>query len=199
MSPFPLPRAVEIDQRLSQKLTLTNKSDKDVCYKIRTTNVKRYLVLPGAGVIAAGDSAEVEVVLLKKDSLPEPGRRVAGLESTWTEDRGPTEDRFLVQAAFQTDPSVKVADFWAEGKGAPRTARLPRAACRLPFAAARMTFCLANVAAVLPATAAALLTSSSNCRVQRRASTSCTKRGSRACSAGAPTGTHRQAGRSRSR
>ena len=126
--------AVKIDQRLSQKLTLTNKSDKDACYKIKTTHVDRYAVLPGAAVIAAGDSAEVEIVLIKKDSLPDPDS---------------LEDRFLIQAAFQTDPGVKVADFWAKGKGAPLPVlRATRRPPPLPFAAlflnCRFNFCSAE-------------------------------------------------------
>ena len=82
---------------------LKNPNNEDVCYKIKTTHVERYAVLPGAAVIAANDSADVEIVLIKKDTLPEEGT---------------LEDRFLIQAAYFTDKAVKVPDFWAKGKGA---------------------------------------------------------------------------------
>ena len=81
---------------------LKNPNNEDVYYKIKTTNVERYVVNPAEAVVAANDTAEVEIVL-KKDSLPE---------------QGTLEDRFLIQSAYVVDKAVKVQDFWAKGKGA---------------------------------------------------------------------------------
>ena len=92
---------VELGQRLSQKLTLTNLStERDACYKIKTTCVGRYAVLPGQALIPAGQSVEVEIVLLKMDELPEPAS---------------LKDRFLIQAAWKDDPLEEVTAFWNRG------------------------------------------------------------------------------------
>ena len=97
--------AVKVGERQSQKLTLHNPSpDRDACFKIRTTKVTRYVVLPRQALIPAGATAEVEIVLIKSATLPDPDK---------------LEDRFLIQAAF-SDPTVTVTDFWAKGKGALR-------------------------------------------------------------------------------
>ena len=42
----------------------------DACYKIKTTCVGRYAVLPWQALIPAGQSVEVEIVLIKMDKLP---------------------------------------------------------------------------------------------------------------------------------
>ena len=95
--------AVKVGERQSQKLTLHNPSpDRDACYKIKTTKVTRYAVLPGQALIPAGATAEVEIVLIKMDELP-------------TKDD--LRDRFLIQAAWKDDPNEEVQAFW---KSAPK-------------------------------------------------------------------------------
>ena len=60
-------------ERQRQTLTLTNKSDRDACYQLKTTCVARYAVLPNQALIAVGSSAEVEIVMMiERDSLPPP-------------------------------------------------------------------------------------------------------------------------------
>eukprot|EP01043_Picozoa_sp_COSAG02_P056420 COSAG02_NODE_6686_length_3420_cov_4.155074_2_plen_398_part_00 len=87
--------------RQSQKLTLSNLSpDRDACYKIKTTNLMRYAVLPGQALIPAGATAEVEIVLRKMPELPRKS------------DLG---DRFLIQAAWKDDPAEEVQAFWKRG------------------------------------------------------------------------------------
>ena len=43
-----------------------------MCYKIKTTHVGRYTVVPAAAVVAPAESLAVEVVLSKADALPKP-------------------------------------------------------------------------------------------------------------------------------
>ena len=82
---------VKIGERQSQRLKLHNPSpDRDAFYKIQLTHVARYAVLPGQALIPAGNTAEVEIVLIKMDELP-----------TSTD----LKDRFLIQAAWKDDPA----------------------------------------------------------------------------------------------
>ena len=93
--------AVKLGERQSQKLTLSNPSpDRDACYKIKTTCVARYAVLPGQALIPAGATAEVEIVLIKMDELP---------------GKNDLRDRFLIQAAWKDDPAEEVQAFWKRG------------------------------------------------------------------------------------
>ena len=93
--------AVKLYERQSQKLTLSNLSpDRDACYTIKTTCVARYAVLPGQGLIPAGATAEVEIVLIKMDELP---------------GKNDLRDRFLIQAAWKDDPAEEVQAFWKRG------------------------------------------------------------------------------------
>ena len=57
-------------------------------------------MLPGQALIPAGQSVEVEIVLIKMDELPEPTA---------------LKDRFLIQAAWKDDPSEEVTAFWKRG------------------------------------------------------------------------------------
>ena len=85
--------------RQSQKLTLSNPSpDRDACYKIMTTRVTRYAALPAQGLIPAGATAEVEIVLITMDELP---------------GQSDLRDRFLIQAAWKdASPMEDVLSFW---------------------------------------------------------------------------------------
>ena len=76
---------------------MKNLSERDVCYKIKTTRVSRYAVLPGQALIPARGEAVVEIVLIKMDALPAADE---------------LNDRFLVQALFKEDPAEDVIDFW---------------------------------------------------------------------------------------
>jgi hypothetical protein len=89
--------AAVVGERQSQKLTLTNNTPRDACYKIKTTCVARYAVLPGQAVIPANMSVTVEIVLIKMEELPDPGS---------------LRDRFLIQAAWKEDPNEDVTAFW---------------------------------------------------------------------------------------
>eukprot|EP01051_Picozoa_sp_SAG22_P012027 SAG22_NODE_1215_length_5146_cov_1.556965_2_plen_267_part_00 len=79
-------------QRLRQTLNIRNSGGRTVCFKLKTTHVERYAVRPKAGVLHAGASVEIEVVLL--DANPAGGGGGGG---------GSLQDRFLIQAAFPRD------------------------------------------------------------------------------------------------
>ncbi len=87
--------------RQSQKLTLSNPwSDRDVCYKIKTTSRTRYAVSPGQALIPAGASVEVEIVLIKMFELPGESN---------------LRDRFLIQVAWKDEPMEEVQALWKRG------------------------------------------------------------------------------------
>lgn len=48
---------------VTSNLSLTNPSDKRVCFKVKTTAPKRYCVRPNSGVIEPGSSVDVNVML----------------------------------------------------------------------------------------------------------------------------------------
>eukprot|EP01049_Picozoa_sp_SAG25_P027489 SAG25_NODE_14339_length_256_cov_0.656051_1_plen_85_part_11 len=85
MEPSKLEWTAFVGGRQSQTVTLTNPHGHDVCYKIKTTCVARYAVLPGQAVIPANMSVTVEIVLIKMKELPDPGS---------------LRDRFLIQATW---------------------------------------------------------------------------------------------------
>jgi hypothetical protein len=97
--------AAVVGERQSQKLTLTNNTPHDACYKIKTTCVARYAVLPGQAVIPANMSVTVEIVLIKTEELPDPGS---------------LRDRFLIQAAWKEDPNEDVTAFWKRPHDKPK-------------------------------------------------------------------------------
>eukprot|EP01043_Picozoa_sp_COSAG02_P048834 COSAG02_NODE_4842_length_4916_cov_2.448204_2_plen_835_part_00 len=95
----PPPHAhTETSERQVRQLTLRNiDGSRDVCFKIKTTNVGRYVVNPSVGVIPAGQHSTVDIALVR------PGLRQTA-----------TKDRFLIQAAW-SDGSMSadaLATFW---------------------------------------------------------------------------------------
>ena len=86
-------------ERQVRELTLRNTDgSRDVCFKIKTTNVGRYSVNPSVGVVPAGQHSTVEIALVR------PGLRQTA-----------TKDRFQVQAAWLDGSSMSadgLAAFW---------------------------------------------------------------------------------------
>lgn len=78
-------------------LKFTNKSTGFVAFKVKTTAPKSYIVRPSAGVLKAGQTAEVQIIL-----QPQGG------------DVQANQHRFLVQAVPTTSATLPSRDEWTE-------------------------------------------------------------------------------------
>jgi hypothetical protein len=58
---FQKPRPDEPANQLKATLTITNVSNGNVAYKVKTTAPKAYVVKPNQGIIEAGQKVEVEI------------------------------------------------------------------------------------------------------------------------------------------
>ncbi|GIX65255.1 MSP (Major sperm protein) domain-containing protein [Babesia caballi] len=80
---------------LNANLKLENITDDSVAFKIKTTAPKGYLVRPSTGVIKAGESQSIQIIL---QPLSEAPRAV--------------NDRFLVQSVVYTSEEPVPKDLW---------------------------------------------------------------------------------------
>uniref|UniRef100_A0A914I6N4 Major sperm protein n=1 Tax=Globodera rostochiensis TaxID=31243 RepID=A0A914I6N4_GLORO len=85
---------------VNANLTLSNPSQKDVYFKVKTTAPKFYCVRPNSGVIKANDKAQINVML-------QP------VESPETLESERSRHKFMIQTAFATtDEQPSVEQFW---------------------------------------------------------------------------------------
>jgi hypothetical protein len=75
-------------------LTVTNKGNQKIAFKVKTTKPRRYLVRPNQGLVDAGQSTEVTVILQQKDCEELLNSQAGQADST---------DKFLVQSAVVSD------------------------------------------------------------------------------------------------
>jgi hypothetical protein len=72
IQPIELKFQVELKKQSSCAMQLTNKTDKYVAFKVKTTNPKKYSVRPNAGVVVPGDTCNVIVTMqAQKEALPD--------------------------------------------------------------------------------------------------------------------------------
>lgn len=77
----------ELRKQSSCSMQLTNKTEKYVAFKVKTTNPKKYCVRPNSGIVLPGSSCNVTVTMqAQKEAPPEPCR-----------------DKFLVQSVVTPD------------------------------------------------------------------------------------------------
>lgn len=81
---------------INADLSLENTSDGSVAFKIKTTAPKNYLVRPSSGIIQAGETCKVSIILQPLTEEP----------------KHPCSDRFMVQATEMFDSSPLPKDFW---------------------------------------------------------------------------------------
>ncbi|KAL4376184.1 hypothetical protein GQ457_02G000260 [Hibiscus cannabinus] len=80
----------ELRRQSSCSMQLTNKTEKYVAFKVKTTNPKKYCVRPNSGVVLPGSSCNVTVTMqAQKEAPPEPCR-----------------DKFLIQSVIAPDGST---------------------------------------------------------------------------------------------
>ncbi|XP_050282111.1 vesicle-associated protein 1-3 [Quercus robur] len=88
IQPTELKFQVELKKQSSCSMQLTNKTDKYVAFKVKTTNPKKYSVRPNAGVVLPGGSCNVIVTMQAQKETP------ADLQC---------RDKFLLQSAAVPD------------------------------------------------------------------------------------------------
>ncbi|XP_021756307.1 vesicle-associated protein 1-3-like [Chenopodium quinoa] len=81
----------EVRKQANCSMTLTNKTDKYVAFKVKTTNPKKYCVRPNTGVVLPGGTCEVTVTMQAQKEAP--------LDMQ-------CKDKFLVQSAMAPDGST---------------------------------------------------------------------------------------------
>lgn len=81
----------------NRMLKLTNNSDKNVAFKVKTTAPKSYLVRPSSGTLRKGESQEVQIILQPQGT-----------------DGQANNHRFLVQAVATTSPEPVTREQWSE-------------------------------------------------------------------------------------
>jgi len=75
-------------------LTVVNKGNQKIAFKVKTTKPRRYLVRPNQGLVDVGQSTEVTVILQQKDCEELISSEASQADST---------DKFLVQSAVVSD------------------------------------------------------------------------------------------------
>ncbi|XP_038708762.1 vesicle-associated protein 1-3-like isoform X2 [Tripterygium wilfordii] len=60
----------ELRKQSSCSMVLTNKTDKYVAFKVKTTNPKKYWVRPNSGIVLPGSSSNVTVTMLAQKEAP---------------------------------------------------------------------------------------------------------------------------------
>lgn len=83
---------------VTSTLKLTNPSDRNVCFKVKTTAPRRYCVRPNSGVINAGTSVNVSVMLQPFEYDPNDRSR----------------HKFMVQSIFAPDNMEDMEAVWRE-------------------------------------------------------------------------------------
>jgi len=85
-------------QAVSSVMTLTNPSDRKVCFKIKTTAPKRYCVKPNSGVIDPTQTVQIAVSLQPFDFDPQDKNR----------------HKFMVQSMFAPPGEINQDSLWKE-------------------------------------------------------------------------------------
>ncbi|CAO2046779.1 unnamed protein product, partial [Urochloa humidicola] len=85
IDPIELRFPFELNKQISCTLHLTNKTDKQVAFKVKTTSPKKYCVRPNNGIVAARSTADVVVTMQAQREAP-PDMQC--------------KDKFLVQSAI---------------------------------------------------------------------------------------------------
>jgi len=88
-------------QAVSSVMTLTNPSDRKVCFKIKTTAPKRYCVKPNSGVIDPKQTVQIAVSLQPFDFDPQDKNR----------------HKFMVQSMFAPAGEINQDSLWKEADG----------------------------------------------------------------------------------
>lgn len=86
---------------VSAVMTLTNPSDRKVCFKIKTTAPKRYCVKPNSGLIDSKQTVQVTVSLQPFEYDPNEKNR----------------HKFMVQAMFAPDGDINQETLWKDTPG----------------------------------------------------------------------------------
>ncbi|CAN6245304.1 unnamed protein product [Urochloa humidicola] len=85
IDPIELRFPFELNKQISCTLQLTNKTDKQVAFKVKTTSPKKYCVRPNNGIVAPRSTADVVVTMQAQREAP-PDMQC--------------KDKFLVQSAI---------------------------------------------------------------------------------------------------
>ncbi|XP_029467506.1 vesicle-associated membrane protein-associated protein B/C [Rhinatrema bivittatum] len=85
---------------VTTNLKLGNPTDKNVCFKVKTTAPRRYCVRPNSGVIDAGSSVSVSVMLQPFDYDPNEK----------------SKHKFMVQSIFAPPDTSDMEAVWKEAK-----------------------------------------------------------------------------------
>jgi len=85
IDPLELRFPFELNKQISCTLQLTNKTDKQVAFKVKTTSPKKYCVRPNNGIVAPRSTADVVVTMQAQREAP-PDMQC--------------KDKFLVQSAI---------------------------------------------------------------------------------------------------
>jgi len=88
-------------QAVSSVMTLTNPSERKVCFKIKTTAPKRYCVKPNSGVIDPSDTVQIAVSLQPFDFDPTDKNR----------------HKFMVQSMYAPPGEINQESLWKEADG----------------------------------------------------------------------------------
>jgi len=83
---------------VTSQLKLTNPSDKQVCFKVKTTAPKQYCVRPNSGLIPANGTVNVAIMLQPFDYNPE--------------DREKNKHKFMVQTAVVPEGETSLDNIW---------------------------------------------------------------------------------------
>lgn len=70
IQPSELKFSFELKKQSSCCMQLTNKTDQDVAFKVKTTNPKKYCVRPNAGIILPGTTCDVTVTMQAQQEAP---------------------------------------------------------------------------------------------------------------------------------
>lgn len=87
------------DDMVASQLKLTNPSDKDVCFKVKTTAPKQYCVRPNSGIIHPGETSVVTIMLQPFDSS----------SST---DAERAKHKFMVQSTYVPPGDLALENIW---------------------------------------------------------------------------------------
>lgn len=91
IQPTELKFPFELKKQSSCSLQLTNKTDKYVAFKVKTTNPKKYCVRPNAGIVLPGSTCDVTVTMQAQKEAP-PDMQC--------------KDKFLLQSVVAPDGST---------------------------------------------------------------------------------------------
>ncbi|KAI3828887.1 hypothetical protein L1987_02998 [Smallanthus sonchifolius] len=70
VDPLELKFPFELNKQINSSLQLTNKTDKHVGFKVKTTNPKKYCVRPNTGVVLPNETCEIIVTMQAQKEAP---------------------------------------------------------------------------------------------------------------------------------